>query len=105
MFEKYESRTLALLTGFLIGSLNKVWPWKQTTEVYIKHQGEVNESIVPLVQKNVLPNDSFRIVSEADAQLGLLVKEPQLGYAILLAIFGFMLIFLLERFSAKQEAK
>ncbi|MFT5876745.1 MAG: putative membrane protein, partial [Dokdonia sp.] len=32
MFEKYENRTLALLTGFLIGSLNKVWPWKKVEQ-------------------------------------------------------------------------
>lgn len=105
MFEKYESRTLALLSGFLIGSLNKVWPWKQTTEVYIKHQGEANESIVPLMQKNVLPNDSFRFISEADSQLGIIHKDPQLGFAILLAIVGFLLIFLLERFSGNKASE
>ncbi len=102
MFEKHEGKTLALLTGFLIGSLNKVWPWKQTTEVYIKHQGEANERAVALMQKNVLPDDSFRFVSEADAQLGIILKDPQLALAVLLAIAGFLLIFLLERFSAKH---
>lgn len=102
MFEKHEGKTLALLTGFLIGSLNKVWPWKQTTEVYIKHQGEANEKAVALMQKNVLPNDSFRFISDADAQLGISLKDPQLAVAVLLAIAGFLLIFLLERFSAKH---
>lgn len=103
MFDKYEANTLALLTGFLIGSLNKVWPWKSTTEVYVKHAGEAKESVVPMVQHNVLPNESYRIISEAETQLGMLVKEPQLGYAILLAIFGFLLIYLLEYFSAKYQ--
>jgi putative membrane protein len=104
MFDKYEARTLALLSGFLIGSLNKVWPWKQTTEVFIKQKGEENETAVALIQKNVLPNDSFRIISDGDAQLGILVKEPQLVYAVLLAIAGFFVIFLLERYSAKRVA-
>ena len=31
MFKKAYSTTMALLTGFMIGSLNKVWPWKETT--------------------------------------------------------------------------
>ncbi len=105
MFEKHEGKTLALLTGFLIGSLNKVWPWKQTAEVYIKHQGEANEKAVALMQKNVMPNDSFRFVSEADAQLGMITKDPQLGAAILLAIAGFLVIFLLEYFSANRIAE
>lgn len=105
MFEKYEANTLALLTGFLIGSLNKVWPWKLTTEVYVKHAGEAKESVVPLVQENVLPNDAFRMVSDAEAQMGIVSKEPQLGWAILLAVLGFMLIYLLERFSAKHTTE
>jgi putative membrane protein len=105
MFEKHEARTLALLSGFLIGSLNKVWPWKQTTEVFIKHQGEVNESVVALVQNNVLPNDSYRVISDADALLGMTVKDPQLGLAIVFGIAGFLIIFLLERFSAKYTAE
>ena len=94
-----------MLTGFLIGSLNKVWPWKQTTEVYIKHQGEANESVVPLVQKNVLPNDSFRLVTDGDAMLGISQKDPQLAMAIFLAIAGFLVIFALERFSSRMETK
>jgi putative membrane protein len=102
MFDKYEYNTLALLTGFLIGSLNKVWPWKRNMAVFIKHAGEENETIVPLVQENVLPNDSYRFITEADAQMGIVTKDPQLGLAILLAIFGFMLIFLLERYSTKH---
>ena len=30
MFSKYHDFTIAILTGFLIGSLNKLWPWKET---------------------------------------------------------------------------
>ena len=28
LFKIYPNQTLALLTGFMLGSLNKVWPWK-----------------------------------------------------------------------------
>ena len=31
MFSKYHDFTIAILTGFLIGSLNKLWPWKSNT--------------------------------------------------------------------------
>jgi putative membrane protein len=102
MFEKYEAITLALLTGFLIGSLNKVWPWKQTVEVWFKHPGTPEEQAFPLIQKNVLPAD-YSIVTPADEQLGLIVKEPQLLAAIGLAIAGFMVIFILEKVSGKMQ--
>ena len=29
LFKNYQNLTLALLTGFMIGALNKVWPWKE----------------------------------------------------------------------------
>lgn len=103
MFEKYQNRTLALLTGFLIGSLNKVWPWKKTIEVFVKHEGEPNEKVVPLVQENVLPNADFTILTENDILLGLTEKPTQIGASIGLFVFGFLIIFLLERISSSKS--
>ncbi|MGB0391603.1 MAG: DUF368 domain-containing protein [Salibacteraceae bacterium] len=103
MFEKYENRTLALLTGFLIGSLNKVWPWKEVQEVFVKHAGEANEKVIPLVEKNVLPNANYSIVTENDLLIGLTTKSPQIGAAIGLFVVGFLIIFVLERVSAKKS--
>ncbi|UTW65877.1 DUF368 domain-containing protein [bacterium SCSIO 12643] len=103
MFEKYQNRTLALLTGFLIGSLNKVWPWKKTIEVFVKHEGEPNEKVVPLVQENVLPNADFSILTENDILLGLTEKPTQIGASIGLFVFGFLIIFLLERISSSKS--
>ena len=102
MFDKYEKLTLALLTGFLAGSLNKVWPWKQTVEVWYKHAGTPEEQAYPLIQENVMPGD-YSIVTEADKQLGLISKEPELIAAIGLVFIGFMVIFLLEKVSAKMQ--
>jgi len=33
MFANYKNATLAILTGFILGSLNKIWPWKKVLEV------------------------------------------------------------------------
>ena len=38
-FKKYPNPTMALLTGFLIGSLNKVWPWQQVLETRMNSKG------------------------------------------------------------------
>jgi putative membrane protein len=102
MFEKFENPTLAVLTGFLIGSLNKVWPWKETVEVMYKHKGEINEKVVPLVQNNVWPTADYSIITENDALIGLAHKAPQIAPAIALFVLGFLIIFVLERVSAKQ---
>src|SRR5699024_4466579 len=35
MFHNYKNITLAILTGFMIGALNKIWPWKEVLEAKI----------------------------------------------------------------------
>jgi putative membrane protein len=84
LFSKFKNLTIAVLAGFMVGSLNKVWPWKETVSTRVNSHGE----IVPFIQDNVLPGDFS--------------GDAQLMYAILLAGIGFLLIFILERFSPKE---
>lgn len=103
MFKKYHDITVALLTGFLVGSLNKIWPWKITQTGFIKNAGEADEEIVPIIQDNVLP-EGYRTISEFESvTMGLTDKDPQLMYAILAAVGGFLIIFLMERFAGKKQ--
>ncbi|MBR9860164.1 DUF368 domain-containing protein [bacterium] len=50
-FANYKNQTLALLTGFLIGSLNKVWPWQEVLSTRVNSKGETKvvftESVSP----------------------------------------------------------
>lgn len=89
LLEKFHHLTIAMLAGFMIGSLNKIWPWKVTVETYIDSHGEVQ----PLLQDNVLPG---RFISETGT-------DPQILWAILLALAGFLLIFIFEAISKKQN--
>lgn len=104
MFSKFHDLTVALLTGFLIGSLNKLWPWKQTLEVFVKHAGEVNEEIVPIVEKIVLPGDFTTPVVEAGKVVGQTASDPKLLLAITFCAIGAVLIFGME-FIAKKMKK
>ncbi|MEH6566156.1 MAG: DUF368 domain-containing protein [Halopseudomonas sp.] len=52
--------TLAFLTGLMIGSLNKVWPWKQTLTWRTDSHGEA----VPLLQSNLLPAQYQSVMGE-----------------------------------------
>jgi putative membrane protein len=51
LFHHYHNLTVAALIGLMIGSLRKVWPWKDTIETYVDRHGEVK----PLIQHNILP--------------------------------------------------
>ena len=102
MFSHYKNTTLALLTGFMIGSLNKVWPWKSTLMTRIAHEGKDNEAIVPFIQENVLPWD-YGTLNEMDNSLSIIPNtDPSTLYAVLLMLFGIALIALLHRFSPKN---
>lgn len=85
MLRKYHNLTIALLTGFMIGSLNKIWPWKNTLDWRLDRHGEK----VPNIQENVLPQN-------------FLDGDSQMLFAVLLALFGFALIFILELIANKR---
>ena len=83
LFDHYGNLTLAVLTGFIIGSLNKIWPWKEVIASEM-----INGKMKVLEEKSVSP-----FSYEGD---------PQLGMAILFAIIGFAFILLLERMAEKK---
>jgi putative membrane protein len=82
LLRKYHNLTIALLAGFMVGSLNKVWPWKEVTETIIDRHGELK----PIDEHNILPGTYEQITGHEAWLLG----------AIALAIFGFVLIFVVE---------
>lgn len=49
--KRYHETALALLCGFMIGALDKVWPWKQVLSYRENRHGE----LVPLQEVNVSP--------------------------------------------------
>jgi hypothetical protein len=68
----------------------------------IKHPGEVNEEIVPILERTVLPNDFSAPILEGAVVIGQESADPQLWPAIGLAVAGAALIFLMERFAAPK---
>ena len=87
LFHKFETITVALLTGFMIGSLNKVWPWKKNVgdaPLVVHSDGKED-----WLTTNVLPN-GFE-------------GDPQLWAGIGCAVCGMLLIIILERFAPKES--
>lgn len=85
LFKHHHNITLALLTGFILGSLDKVWPWKETLTWYIDSKGIKS----PLLQKSISPF-SFE-------------GDNQLLFAIALMVLGFFIIFILEKVGSKKQ--
>ena len=51
LLEKVRVPTMAFLIGLMLGSLSKLWPWKETITTRVNSAGEVE----PLLQTNILP--------------------------------------------------
>ncbi|MCR8666286.1 DUF368 domain-containing protein [Aestuariibaculum sp. M13] len=84
LFKNYHNITLALLTGFIFGSLNKVWPWKNTLSWHTNSEGIKS----PLIQESISP---FAFEG-----------NNQIVFAITLMLLGFLTIFILEKVGAKK---
>lgn len=84
LFSHYKVATTATLTGFIAGSLYKIWPWKQTVSYYIDRYGVQK----PLIEKNIIPSfsDSYEI-----------------SIAFFWICLGFFLIFTLEILSNRLK--
>lgn len=85
---RWRDLTLTFLTGLMIGSLNKIWPWKQTLTWRTDSQGEQ----VPALQSNLWPEQFAQISGQ----------DPQLFWAIGLAVAGILLVMGLEWLAARH---
>ena len=92
LLKHWHDLTVAVLMGFMVGSLNKVWPWKETVETYVDSHGAAQ----PLVQQNVAPGAFENLTGQ----------PSQLMEAILLCAVGFLAIYgieLLARIIVKKK--
>ena len=79
--ERWHDYTLAVLTGIMLGSMRKVWPWKITLESQIIRGNEHT-----LREENVWPLLDF-----------------ELGIALLLMGTGFLMVMLLDKVPKQQN--
>jgi putative membrane protein len=85
MFKHQKNLTLAILTGFMIGSLNKIWPWKKVTKTRVNSEGET----VTLLDHSILP-------SSYDG-------DNQMLTALIFIVFGFAVILILESLGKRKN--
>lgn len=88
LLKRFHEATMALLTGFLFGSLLVVWPWKRVLAWVESSSG----GLKPAQQVPVLP-DSFLVQTGTD---------PQTLLCMALMVFGFCLVWLVERRWGKE---
>lgn len=89
LLRKFHSATIGLLSGFMLGSVNELWPWKIITAWRTSSSGEQK----PFLTENILPSEYLIQVGEA----------PQLGSAISAFIGGIGLVLFIEWLASKLQ--
>ena len=74
--KNFRNITLSVLSGFILGSLNKVWPWKEVEKL-------VSDGHEVMIEHNIAPN-------------------TEVAEAVVLMLIGFILVYVLEKISAKK---
>ena len=74
--KNFRNITLSVLSGFMLGSLNKVWPWKEIEKL-------VSDGHEVMIEHNIAPN-------------------TEVAEAVVLMLIGFILVYVLEKISAKK---
>jgi putative membrane protein len=107
LFKKFHDLTVATLIGFMIGSMWKLWPWKQIllysvktreqlfevnmadpgSEIAINTFKEMGAKVIPLVEQNIRP-----------------VQDNMFFAALGLAIVGFLIVIVMEYVAGRKEA-
>jgi putative membrane protein len=83
LFKRFHDVTVAVLVGMLVGSLRKLWPWKETIQTIIDRHGKE----VPIAERNILPS----------------ALTWEIGATILLAVLGFVLIWQLTAWADRRK--
>ncbi|MCF8094521.1 MAG: DUF368 domain-containing protein [Desulfobacteraceae bacterium] len=81
LLDRYHNAALACLTGLMLGSMRKIWPWKEPLLA-----GKVHGELVVLKEKNVLPDGLW----------------PEAAVPVLLMAAGFALVIFLDRLGRRK---
>jgi putative membrane protein len=87
LLKKFHSLTMGLLSGFMLGSVNELWPWKIITAWRTSSSGEQK----PFLTENIFPGEYLEKVGQ----------EPQILAAALAFLTGIFIVILIEQLASR----
>jgi putative membrane protein len=85
IFRRHRAMAIMLLSGFLVGSLRKLWPWKENAVELFTH----SDGRIEYLQFNVSPS---------------VHADPQIGLSLACAVFGALLVIALGRLGSSGKS-
>lgn len=89
LLKRFRDTTLMFLTGLMIGTLPKIWPWKETITWRTNSKGEE----VPLIQHNLSPFEFEHLFNQ----------PSQLGIAVVMMLAAIALVLGLEKYAERTR--
>jgi putative membrane protein len=91
VLKHYHAVTIAVLAGFMLGSLNKVWPWREVLEYATNSKGEQ----IAVFDRSILPHRYFEVTGH----------DPLILQSILMMALGIFIVVLIERVATRLKMK
>lgn len=105
VFRRYRNVTLSLITGFIIGSLLLIWPWKQEvllTDNSGHYSVKVGDGLIEhrsgdleIIREELKEGEEFIVIGYSDWHFPSLLEFSSI-LAILFALLGAMLVFFID---------
>ncbi len=99
LYKTYPSVTLATLAGFMLGSIHKIWPWRNPFLIFDKE----SNSIVSVLDRfpnltEWIPSESFKIVMEKNVFPSNYYTEPNFWLVFVSGLVGFLIVLAMTSF-------
>jgi len=94
-FEKHYNPTVAIMSGFMLGSLNKIWPWRNIETYINKTTNQVFNAIQNPTSRNA---EDLKILTEQNVLPSSYLSDPKLVGVIIAFALGLLIIFLLNKY-------
>lgn len=98
LFKRFHYPTLALLTGFMIGSLNRIWPWRNPILWLDKQNGEYVTIIPPGADLH-----AYEIVKEMNVSPNNYEGTAYTFGVIICFLIGLLIVFALDKYAADDK--
>ena len=97
-FKNYPSITLATLAGFMLGSIHKIWPWRNPKLLFDKENDAIVKAQDHFEDFNLIAKDeNFKVVQDIMVLPESYFGNPNLFLVIVAGIIGFSAIIALSR--------
>lgn len=88
LLDRYYNMAVSLLAGFMVGSLNKVWPWKNVLLYRLDSHG-VRKAVL---EESVSPTTYMEVTGQ----------DPQVLWAVLFMALGILMVVGIEKIAADK---